>query len=545
MINAEIVLKSNLIFDSISAEPFEGAVVIKNGKILAVYQKGEEDEYINSDTKVFEFKDKLVMPSFIDAHAHMYNGIVNLSDHVCDTLIESISEDDCVRMIKEYADSHPNEVRIRGAGWFPANWGDAPLPSKKSLDEAIPDRPVYLMSADSHTCWLNTKALEEVGVTADWDLKTGTVGIGEDGQPNGLLMEPEAFTPAINYMLQFTDEEFEEIMSEQLEKVVSLGISAMSDMSGYSLGESTETIMKRFKSFESSGKLPLRVFFYMLPPDDGDYSDILALKEQYDSDMFMVEGIKGFVDGVTSTHTGYLLEPYTDRPDTRGIDCPMIKPNDGNAWIASANAEGLPVRLHCIGDAAVRQALDMFENSNKVNGALDINNSIEHIELINPADIKRFKELNVIASMQPAHLPLDVNEKVGRCGMRRSTFAWNHKSLLDGGAILAFGTDFPIVGLNPFTNIYAAVARCYDDGMPTGTNPWECISMEQAIKAYTIGSAHAYNKQNCLGTLEPGKFADIAVIDRNLFEIEYADVRDAEAILTIVGGRIVFERNEP
>ena len=543
MLKADIVLKSKLIFDSLAEKPYEGAIAIKGNRIVAVCKDEGANEYIGKDTKVVNYEDKLIMPSFIDAHDHMYNGIVNLSDHVCTTLIESKSEEECVQMIKDYADTHPDEKRIRGCGWFPANWGDAPLPTKESLDKAVPDRPAYLMSADSHTCWLNSKAIEETGVTPDWELKTGCVGIGEDGEPNGLLFEPEAFMPALQYMMDFTEEEFADIMEAQLQKVVAQGITVMSDMGAYAPGETTEKIFERFKRFRESKTLPLRLYFTMALADGGDYSEVLKCKEKYDSEMFEINCVKGFVDGVTSTYTGYLLEPYEDKPDTCGVGCPMINPKEGNEWIAKANAAGLPVRLHCVGDAAVRQALDMYENSIKVNGGVPFHNSVEHIELISPADMKRFKELNVVASMQPAHLPLDVNEKVDRCGMRRSTYAWNHRSLLENGAILAFGTDFPIVDLNPFENIYAAVARCYDSGMPTGTNPWECISMADTLKAYTIGAAHAYNKQNDLGTLEAGKYADIIVLDTNLFEVEYVDIKRTNVLMTMVNGQIVYEKN--
>lgn len=543
MEKADILLCSNLIFDSISDSPFSGAVAVKDNKIIAVCKGNKTDDFIDGNTKILNYENKLIMPSFIDAHDHMYSGIVNLSDHVCTTLIDSKSETDCVRMIKEYADSHMDEKRIRGCGWFPINWGGASLPTKHSLDQAIPDRPVYLMSADSHTCWLNSKAIEEVGVRPDWKLSSGSVGIGVDGEPNGLLFEPEAFTPAVNYMMDFSDEEFSEIMQEQLNNVVALGITGMSDMGGYAPGYETEAIFKRFKKVEEAGELPLRLYFYMSLANGGDYSEVLKCQEKYNSDMFKINGVKGFVDGVTSTFTGYLLEPYEDKPDTCGEGCPMFSVAEGNDWIARANSLGLSVRLHCIGDAAVRQALDMYENSIRINGPLSIHNTVEHIEVIHPSDIKRFKELNTVASMQPAHLPLDLNEKVTRCGMRRSTYAWNHRSLLEKGAILAFGTDFPIVGLNPFTNIYAAVARCYDNGMPTGTNPWECISVADAIKAYTIGSAHAYNQQNILGTLETGKLADIVVVDRNIFDIEYVDIRDALPVMTMLDGKIVFERD--
>lgn len=542
MIKADLILKSENIFDSVSDYPYKGSIAIKDGKIINVCDGEIPSEYLHNGTKIMDYEDKMIMTSFIDAHDHIYSGIINLSDHMCSDLIKSTSEAECIKIIKEYADSHPNEKRIRGCGWFPANWGDAALPTKKSLDAVIPDRPVYLMSADSHTCWLNSKAIEEVGVSTDWDLKTGVVGVGEDGKPNGLLIEPEAFKPAMAKMIDFTKEEFEEIMQEQLQKVVELGVTTMSDMSAYIPGDHTDSVLEQFKEFNQSKGLPLRIFFYMALDGNYEYEKVIKYKEKYNDNKIEIGGLKGFIDGVTSTFTGYLLEPYEDNPGEKGINCPMIDPDKGSKMIAKANKLGLPVRLHCIGDAAVRQALDMYEYSIKENGELDINNSVEHIEVIAPEDMCRFKELGVIASMQPAHLPLDMNEKITRCGMKRSKNAWNHKSLLDKGAVLAFGTDFPIVGLNPFENIYAAVTRCYANGMPTGTNPWECISVSQAIKAYTIGSACAYNKQDVMGSIEVGKYADLIVLDKNIFDIDYDQIRSIKPIMTMVNGEIVYER---
>jgi predicted amidohydrolase YtcJ len=187
-------------------------------------------------------------------------------------------------------------------------------------------------------------------------------------------------------------------------------------------------------------------------------------------------------------------------------------------------------------------ALDMFEASKRANGRHGLKNTIEHIESIHPDDISRFAELDVIPSMQPYHLTLDFNEKIGRIGMKRCRWEWPHKTILDKGGSLAFGTDYPVVDFNPFPSIYAAVTRCDDEGNPTGINPEECISLAEALKAYTAGSANAYGRLEELGTLEEGKLADLIVVDRNLFEVEPYEIKDASVELTVMDGRIVFER---
>ncbi len=238
-----------------------------------------------------------------------------------------------------------------------------------------------------------------------------------------------------------------------------------------------------------------------------------------------------------------MLEPYSDRPETSGA--PIDPKEDMEAYVIAANKAGLGVRLHCIGDGAVRMALDMFEASAKTNGLHGLKNTIEHIESIHPDDIPRFAELNVIPSMQPYHLTLDANEKISRIGVERSRWEWPHKTIIEKGGMLAFGTDYPVVDFNPFPSLYAAVTRCDDEGVPTGINPEECISLHEALTAYTAGAANAYGRLDDIGTIEKGKLADIIVVDRNLFEVDPGEIKDALVALTVVDGKIIYESQKP
>lgn len=266
--------------------------------------------------------------------------------------------------------------------------------------------------------------------------------------------------------------------------------------------------------------------------------------EKYGSGMLKYSGVKGFVDGVTSTYTGFLSKPYEDMPETCGLNVPITPQVEMQKYVTAANKAGLSVRLHCVADGAVHMALDMFEQSIKDNDGLteSIHNTIEHIENILPEDIPRFEKLDVIASMQPWHMILDQNEKVVRIGKERCRWEWPHRTLLDKGAKLAFGSDIPVVPLNPFPNIYAAVARKDFEGEPTGVNPEECITVAESLRAYTADSADAYGRSHELGTLEAGKLADITVVNKNIFDVTEQEMLDLKIDLTMVDGVVVYER---
>jgi len=540
MNTADIVLKSNSIFTATGSGLMSGGVAIKGNKIVAVEEGDKIESWIGETTKVLSYGDQLIMPGFVDAHVHYFMGALSASEHMCTEIASSSSEEECVAMIKQFAADHPSEKRILGIGWFPANWGDAPLPTKRSLDRAIPDRPVYLISADVHTFWLNSMALEEAGITADMKIKGGEIGKFENGELNGLLFEPDAFIPAMAKVMDLDKETMKDVHRKFLAHIASCGVTSISEMSADDYTETTYRNYEVVKEMEEAGELTSRIHLYTRLSGITDFSQALELKERFFSDKLRLSGVKGFVDGVTSTYTGYLLEPYSDKPETSGIGVPIDPREELEASVIAANAAGLAVRLHCIGDGAVRLALDLFEASEKANGKHGLKNTIEHIESIHPDDIPRFAELDVIPSMQPYHLTLDCNEKIRRIGKERCRWEWPHKTILEKGGKLAFGTDYPVVDFNPFPSIYAAVTRCDDEGNPTGANPEEAISLAETLTAYMAGAANAYGRLAELGTLEAGKLADVIVVDRNLFAVEPEEIKDASVCLTIMDGRIVY-----
>ena len=540
MKKASLVIKSNAVFTGLTDDVFKGGVAVSDNKIAAVGSDDEIQEWISEDTKVLEYGDQMIMPGFIDAHMHFFTGAFVNSEYMLMDLFGAKSEEECAGMVEAFAKEHPDYGTISGMGWFPAFWNNHDtLPHRRSLDAVVSDRPVYLLSADCHTFWMNSRALEECGITKDTKVSFGKIGKGEDGELDGLLFEIEACTPANERAFLLADDKMKELQKNFYAEIAKNGITSTTNMSVNPVLESSFKEFEVAAELEKEGELTVRLHLYPSLGLDPDFEGVKGLREKYASEKLRVSGLKQFVDGVTSTYTAYMLEPYSDNPGTRGFSNYPAELYE--KMVAAANKEGFGVRLHCIGDAAVRLTLDAFEKSNRQNDNSSLRNTIEHIESIHEDDIPRFAQLGVIASMQPIHLILDVNEKVSRIGEERCRYEWPFKTLLKNHATLAFGTDFPVADINPFPNIHAAVTRCGENGELVGTNPEERISLAETLKAYTYGSACAINRENELGTLEAGKLADIVVLDRNLFAASEAEIPETSVALTVMDGQIVYK----
>lgn len=541
MQKASLVIKSNAIFTGLSDSPVKGAVAIEGNKIAAVGSEAEISQWIAEDTTVLDYGDQLVMPGIIDAHMHFFTGAFVNSEYMLMELFEAKSEEECAKMVGAFAEAHPDYTAITGMGWFRAFWDDhETLPHRRSLDAVVSDRPVYLLSADCHTFWLNSRALEECGITKDSQVSFGSYGKDENGELDGLLYEIEACAPANERAFQLNESKMKELQKAFYGEIARNGITATTNMSVNPVLESSFKEFEAAAELEREGALTVRLHLYPSMGLEPNFETVKNLREKYCSDKLRISGLKQFVDGVTSTYTAYLTEPYSDCPETRGFSNYSAELYE--KCILEANREGLGVRLHCIGDAAVRLALDAYEKSNRQNGNGNLKNTIEHIESIQPEDIPRFAELGVIASVQPIHLPLDVDEKVSRIGTERCRYEWPFQTMLNEKAILAFGTDFPVADINPFPNIHAAVTRCGENGQIVGVNPQEKISVADALRAYTLGSAYAINREHELGTLEPGKLADVIVLEKNIFNIPAAEIAGLKTVLTIMDGKIVYRQ---
>ena len=536
-----MILKSTSIFTSDSDKAFSGYVVIDGNKIAKVAEGDDYDQYVDENTEVIDCGDKTISPGFIDSHTHFYLGVVSDSDLMNTDLIESTSAENCIEMMKEFERQHPDYDRLLGMGWYLAYWNDAPLPSKESLDEAFPDKPVYLVNADAHTTWMNTKAIEEAGYAGNTDYDNENILRDENGELTGIFKEAESIDIQSYKLPMISNDVFLRIIKETCEHANSLGLTSLSDMNGYYFNDFSENLYGMAQTLEKEGDMTVRMHIYPELAADRSNEKALELKKRINSEVVRISGLKGFLDGVAATYTALLIDPYTDRPDTCGIDVPKVTVEELEEYVLRSNKSGLSVRLHAIGDGAVRMALDAFEKSKKAGYTDGVVNVIEHIEEILPEDIPRFKEIGVVGCMQPAHLLLDYEEKPVRVG-DRAKLMWAHRTLLDAGMDLAFSTDFPIIPLGPYRDLYVATTRKTESGEDTGTNQEEeKITLEEAITAYTKTSAKAIGRDD-IGVLKEGNLADIVIHDRDLFACDLDDIKDVRPFMTIMDGKVVYKK---
>lgn len=544
-IYADKVLASNNIFTVDNFESFSGGVAVKGNKILAVGTMEEIDKYIGNHTVVYNFGNKLIIPGFCDSHAHLKMSSV---DTHAPHLYNFKSKDECGQYLKEYYEAHKgfysdNEWLI-GFGWYHTYWDEKKVPTAADLDKYLPDIPVFLFNGDCHAAWVNSKGLEIAGITKDTpDVEFGEVYRYEDGTPTGYL-EEEAMkfctVPA------FTISECKEkmLMHNTNRYLREFGVTSFNDMMpffGYNVGN-----IDMMKEMAAKNELDFRINIANELFDDFEYT--LALRDEFsDKEGFVYHnGLKEFMDGIVTTHTAVMLDKYTDASEC-DIDYRLSDFDKLEQKIIEAQKLGLNIHLHAVGDGAIRKALDMYEKAIKTNGKNNARLSIEHIDLSDPADWHRFGELGVIASMQPPHVTLtptlESNDYPPVVGSEREKNLWAIKSLQDNGAVLAFGTDYPVVEADPFITLHRAVTRRFSDGKPyDGWNPQEKITIEEAIAAYTLGGAKMVGKEDVLGTLTAGKLADIIVIDKNLLAIDPQEILDAKVVFTMVNGKVVFQR---
>lgn len=534
---ADIIVKGNTIFDGTQESPFAGFVAIKGDRIIKVATSEVEiKSYLDEKTKVIECYDKLIMPGFHDSHTHLILAALYKTNA---NFINARSEQECVEILYESTKDSPEDEWGLGFSWYHVFWKDQALPTKESLDEFFPNKPVFLLNAEGHGAWVNSKALEIAGVDKSTpDPEGGYFARDESGDPTGFLYE-SAIGSVSKFAYEFSEEQEKELIREYLEDAKVRGITSVNDMKPYFHGNIGNAEI--LADMESKGELTCRVNVAM--DLFGDLDEAERLRENIKTDMVRVNLLKQFLDGVCTTHTALMVEEYSDMPGNYGIA--LCDLDLARKRVLEAHKRGFCIRLHSCGDKSAKLSLDFFEDAIEKYGKGNNRHGIEHLEIVKEEDILRFSKLGVIPSVQPEHLALTqtftANPYPVVLGEERGNKTWPFKDLYDQAGLLAFGSDCPVVDNNPFLEIYRAITRLHNDKKPEGGwNPGQKLNLYQTLRSYTYGSAYGVCREDELGTLEKGKYADIIVIDRNLFEVDDESIFNAQVELTMVGGKVVF-----
>ena len=513
------------------------AMAVRGDRVLAIGGNGEIMKWKGTQTQVIDLHGQLVMPGFNDAHVHLAEaGFQKLSVN----LVGVRSLDEFRQRIRERVMNAALGEWITGGGWDETLWPVKTPPSRWDVDEVSQGHPVFLQRVDGHIAVANTKALQLASVTvASRDPEGGKIDRDESGTPSGILRET-ARDAVFAIIPKATHEKRRQGIMQALADAARWGITSAQDNSSWE-------DFQVYEELEHEGQLTLRINEWL--PFDASVDGLKAMRDSHPrSDNMLHTGmLKGFMDGSLGSHTAALLQPYADDPRNSGL--PRYDAEKLNQMTEERLAEGFQIGFHAIGDRGVQMALDAFAGAEEAvreqapkssNTNNDFRLRIEHAQVTTPAEIQKFKNLKVIASMQPNHLLTDMNWAQNRLGPERAAHSYAWAEFLSKGVALAFGTDYPVEPITPFRGLFAAVTRQSEDGKKR-YYPEQRLTIDQAIAAYTVGSAYAELAEKEKGSLQPGMLADFVVLDRDITSIPAEKILDTKVLRTVVGGKTVYE----
>jgi len=533
--HADTVLVGGKVWTGDPAHPEAEALAIIDGRIAAVGDDADVRHWIGAETRVLALRGRRVLPGFNDAHVHFFDGGQGLASV---QLRDAPSPGEFRDRIAAYAATLPEGQWILNGNWDHERWSPAELPTRQLIDAATPRNPVFINRLDGHMALANSLALKLAGINRDTpDPPGGSIVRDASGEPTGVLKD--AAMNAVYAVIPEADaSEIATALRAAMRYANENGVTSVQDMSA------SPGILRVYRQLLADGDLTVRVYGAQ-PLATWERLAGPGIGAGFGNDMLRIGRLKGFADGSLGSTTALFFEPYLDEPGTSGL--PSDEMVDAAAMLADmvgADAAGLQLAVHAIGDKANATVLDMFAEVARRNGPRDRRLSIEHAQHLRAADIPRFHALGVIASMQPYHAIDDGRWAEKRIGAERAKGTYAFRSLLDAGAVLAFGSDWFVAPMEPLLGIYAAVTRRTIDGAnPDGWVPEQKITVAEAVRAYTAGSAYAEGQEAVKGTLAPGKLADLVVLSDDIFAIDPATIADVHVDTTMVGGKIVFERS--
>lgn len=509
------------------------AIAVRDGKVVAtgpLTDLQQEMEGFN----LIDGEGKTLIPGLIDAHTH----VMGLGYQQLDVDVQGVdSLEETLEIIGQYAEDNPELEWIQGRGWNQVLWEENEFPTAEDLDRVVPDRPVYLSRVDGHAAWTNSRAMEVAGISRDTpDTQGGVVVRDEFGDATGIFVDA-----TMNYIEDHiparTAEENSQAFELALQEMAKHGLTSVHD------ARVNVDTWVMYKDFADEGELITRI--YAMIGGTGDTFDQLAQNgpiESYADDMLALRSVKISADGALGSRGAAMIEHYHDDPGNTGLL--FYDQEELNEMVIKGASNGFQMNIHAIGDAANRQVLNAFQNAKEELGdQSDLRHRVEHAQIVQPDDIPRFVELDLIASMQPTHATSDMNMAEDRVGSERMEGAYAWQTFLDQGTVIAGGSDFPVEDVNPFYGLYSSITRQDHGGMPPGG--WYSehkLSREETLRIFTRDAAYAAHQEDVLGTLETGKWADFILIDRDIFEVDASEIWQTEVLETWVAGEKVYQK---
>jgi predicted amidohydrolase YtcJ len=532
---ATLLLRNARIATLDPARPRAEALAVVDDRIVWIGPDAEAAAWAGPGTRVIDAGGRLVLPGLIDSHFHLMLGARTLGMLRLDDAADLA---EVQARLRAHAAAHPGDDWIVGRGWKYRLFAAGEAISRSILDAVVPDRPVFLTAFDGHTAWANSAALRRAGILGGADTGTpfSVVVMGDDGEATGELREGAAMRLVREHIPPLGEDEQLALLRRALRELAALGLTGVHNMDGdaWQLG--------LYRRLLAAGELSLRVLLPLsvtpgMPPERID--EWAQLARAYSGPTLTAGAVKLFMDGVVESKTALMLAPYADGSGELGTA--NYDQAEFEALTTRADAHGLQVLVHAIGDGAVRRTLDGFAAARRANGPRDARHRVEHVELIDPADVARFVELGAIAAMQPIHanFGLDPQNTWRRLsGPQRWPWGFAWRRLRDAGVRLAFGSDWPVADPDPLKGLHVCLNRePLDHGVPD-----QRVTLDEAIAGYTTWAAYAAHREAELGRLAPGCLADLVLLDRDIYALPPAAVGEARVDLTLMGGRVVFER---
>jgi len=516
-----VILNANLITLN-PKQPKAEAIAIQNGRIIAVGSNKAVRKYIGKKTRMIDAKNKTIIPGFVDCHVHMtgfgqFLHTLNLRN------IESVKE--MQQKLREYAQKNRAKSWILGGRWDQDRFAEKRYPTRWDLDAAVADNPVFLIRVCGHLGVANSKALQLAGISKETTINSGKIDLDEaSGEPNGILRE-NALELVWKAIPKPSPKQLEQACISACKKAVEAGLTCVH----WIIGSAEE--IRIIQNLYINGKLPLRVYLGISVNLLDQLID-LGLLTGFGNDMVKIGFVKVFADGSLGARTAALKEPYSDKPETRGIM--LYTQRKLNRLVSKAHRAGLQLAVHAIGDHAIETVLKAFENALKKHPRKNHRHRIEHCSVLNPRLIERMKRLGLIASVQP-HFTFSDFWVVNRVGEDRARWVYPFKTLMKEGLIVTSGSDCPVEPIDPLFGVWAAVTR--------ESFAEESLTVEEALKTYTLNAAYASFDENKKGTIEVGKFADVTVLSDDLLNIPAEEIKSVKVEMTIVDGKIVYSRS--